>query len=132
MHKTLDIEKASNPTVGLDPEQALADLRQALESEDGFALLTGPAGAGKFMLVEKLLPYLTCMVCRVTIPDKQMSDQDFREFLAEALVLDTKVESRGAFLLKIRDFLMSEDVKDHRIVLVLESIQRLNKKLFKE
>jgi outer membrane protein OmpA-like peptidoglycan-associated protein/type II secretory pathway predicted ATPase ExeA len=95
-------------------------------------LLTGPAGAGKSMLVQELLPHLTCMVCRVTIPDQEMTDRDFRRFLAEALGVETKVQSRGEFLLKIRDFLAAEDLKDHRIILVLESIQCLKRKLFKE
>ena len=132
MHMTSDIEKDIKPKAGCDPAEALAGLRQALQSEDGFALLTGPAGAGKSKLVKDLLPHLTCMVCRVTIPDKEMTNRDFRQFLAEALGVETKVQSRGAFLLKIRDFLMSEAVKDNRIVLVLESIQCLKKKLFKE
>jgi outer membrane protein OmpA-like peptidoglycan-associated protein/type II secretory pathway predicted ATPase ExeA len=132
MHKPSDIERDTKPKAGYDPAEALAGLRQALESEDGFALLTGPAGAGKSRLIQELLPHLTCMVCRVTIPDKEMTNQDFRQFLAETLVVETKVQSRGAFLLKIRDFLMSETVKDHRIILVLESIQCLKKKLFKE
>lgn len=132
MHKPLNIEKDTNSKDGCDPAEALAGLRQALESEDGFVLLTGPAGAGKSMLVQELLPHLTCMVCRVTIPDKEMTDQDFRQLLAEALGLEAEVQSRGAFLLKVRDFLMSEAVKDHRIILVLESIQYLKRKLFKE
>jgi OOP family OmpA-OmpF porin len=132
MHKPSDIEKDAIPKAASDPAEALAGLRQALESEDGFVLLTGPAGAGKSMLVQDLLPHLTCMVSRATIPDKEMTNQDFRRSLAEALGLETKVHSRGAFLLQIRDFLMSEVVKDHRIILVLESIQCLNKKLFKE
>lgn len=132
MHKPFDIEKDTNPKTGCDPAEALAGLCQALESEDGFALLTGPAGAGKSMLVQELLAQLNGMACRVTIPDTEMPNQDFRQFLAEALGLETKVQSRGEFLLKIRDFLMSEDLKDHRIILVLESIQCLKKKLFKE
>lgn len=132
MHKSFDIEKGTEPKAGCDPAEALAGLCKTLESEDGFALLTGPAGAGKSMLVQELLPHLTSIVCRVTIPDKEMTNRDFRRFLAEALGLETKVQSRGAFLLKIRDFLMTEAVKDHRIILVLESIQCLDKKLFKE
>jgi outer membrane protein OmpA-like peptidoglycan-associated protein/type II secretory pathway predicted ATPase ExeA len=132
MHKPSDIEKDAVPKADSNPVEALAELRQALESEDGFVLLTGPAGAGKSMLVQELLPHLPCMVSRVTIPDKEMTNGDFRQFLAEALGLEDKVQSRGAFLLKIRDFLMSEAVKDHRIILVLESIQCLKKKLFKE
>lgn len=132
MHKPFDIKKNTKPKTGYNPAEALDGLCRALESEDGFALLTGSAGVGKSMLVQELLPHLTCMVCRVTIPDKKMTDRDFRQFLAEALGLEAEVQSRGAFLLKIRDFLMSEAVKDHRIILVLESIQCLNKKLFKE
>lgn len=132
IHKPFDIEKDTKPKAGCDPAEALAGLCKALESEDGFALLTGPAGAGKSMLVQKLLTHLTCLVCRVTIPDTEMTNRDFRQFLADALGVESKVQSRGAFLLKIRDFLMSEAVKDHRIILVLESIQCLKRKLFKE
>jgi type II secretory pathway predicted ATPase ExeA len=123
MHKPFDIEKDTIPKADSDPAEALAGLSQALESEKGFVLLTGPAGTGKSMLVQELLPHLTCMVCRVTIPDKEMTNRDFRQFLAGALGLESNVQSRGAFLLKIRDFLMSEAVKDRRIILVLESIQ---------
>jgi type II secretory pathway predicted ATPase ExeA len=107
-------------------------LCKALESEDQFVMLSGPAGSGKSKLVYKLVPRLTCMACRVTVPDKELTDQEFRLFLAQALCLETNVQNRGAFLLKIRDFLMSEAVKDHRIIFVLESIQCLGRKLFKE
>jgi outer membrane protein OmpA-like peptidoglycan-associated protein/type II secretory pathway predicted ATPase ExeA len=132
MHEPIDIDKDTKQNTGFDPAEALEGLCRALEADDAFALLTGPAGSGKSMLVGKLLPRLTCMVCRVTIPDKEMTSEDFRRFLAEALCLETNVQSRGAFLLKIRDFLMSEAVKDHRIIFVLESIQCLSRKLFKE
>jgi outer membrane protein OmpA-like peptidoglycan-associated protein/type II secretory pathway predicted ATPase ExeA len=131
-HKPIDKKKDIEPRTGDNPEEALAGLCRALESEEDFALLTGPAGSGKSTIVRGLLPSLTCMVCRVTVPDKEMTPQDFRRFLAEALCLETNVQSRGAFLLKIRDFLMSEAVKDNRIVFVLESIECLDRKLFKE
>jgi outer membrane protein OmpA-like peptidoglycan-associated protein/type II secretory pathway predicted ATPase ExeA len=132
MHKPIDMEMDTIPKADSDSVEALATLRQAMESGHEFILLTGPEGAGKSKLVQELLPHLTCMVSRVTIPDREMTNQDFRQFLAEALGLEAEVQSRGAFLLKIRDFLMSEAVKDHRIILVLESIQCLKKKLFKE
>ncbi len=132
MKKPSNSEKDTKSKGGYDPVEALDGLWRALESEDGFVLLTGPAGAGKSKLVQELLPRLTCMVCQVAIPDKEMTNRDFRQFLAEALGVEAMVQSRGAFLLKIRDFLTSEAVKDHRIVLVLESIQCLDKKLFKE
>lgn len=132
MHKPFDTEKDTKRKAGRDPAEALAGLCQVLESEEGFVLLTGPAGAGKSMLVQELLTHLTCMACRVTIPDKEMTNEDFRQFLAEALGVEANVQSRGAFLLKVRDFLMSEALKDHKIIFVVESIQCLDKKLFKE
>jgi type II secretory pathway predicted ATPase ExeA len=79
MHKPINIEKDTKPKAGCDPAVALVTLRKALESEDEFVLLTGPAGAGKSMLVQELLPHLTCMVSRVTIPDKEMTNRDFRQ-----------------------------------------------------
>jgi len=98
----------------------------------GFLLLTGDVGTGKTILVNCLVTKLDIETTIATIPDPDLEILDFFNSLADSFKINKKFESKGEFLVHLKDFLHKAHSENKNVLLIIDEAQRLNHKLLEE
>lgn len=114
-------------------ERALAQLQQAIQDDEGFALLTGEPGTGKTILCHCLLDRLGDKVTSAFLTHSHFPD---RAGLLQALLYDFSLphEGRGEqeSRLALTDFLLNNYEAGRRTVLVVDEAQHLGLEVLEE
>ncbi|HLJ96713.1 MAG TPA: AAA family ATPase [Gemmataceae bacterium] len=114
-------------------EQALTQLQQAIQDDEGFALLTGEPGTGKTIACHCLLDRLGDAVTDAFLTHSHFPD---RASLLQALLYDLGLphesQSEQELRLSLTDFLLKNYENGRRTVLVLDEAQHLGADLLEE
>jgi general secretion pathway protein A len=114
-------------------EQALAQLLQAVDDDEGFALLTGEPGTGKTILCHRLLDRLAQDVATAYLSHGQFGD---RRGLLQSICFDVDLPYEGRTEQELRLALTELLIKNYespgRTVLVIDEAQALTVELLEE
>jgi len=133
--KTKPFQITSDPKflwLGNKHKEALATLRYGIMDNRGFLLLTGEVGTGKTILINRLITMLEIGTVVATIPDPDLVSMDFYNLLAEGFQMNRTFDSKGAFLIHLRDFLHKSHADQKQVLLVIDESQRLNHQLMED
>ena len=112
--------------------EALSTLKYGIIENKGFLLLTGDVGTGKTILINCLVTKLDIKTIIATIPDPDLEIVDFFNSLADSFKINKNFESKGDFLVHLKDFLHKAHSEDTSVLLIIDEAQRLNHKLLEE
>ena len=118
--------------LGEKHKEALATLRYGIVDNRGFLLLTGEVGTGKTILINRLTTLLDMDTVVATLPDPDLDSMDFYNLLADGLQMKRTFDSKGAFLIHLRDFLHQSYVDQKQVLLIIDEAQRLNHRLMED
>jgi type II secretory pathway predicted ATPase ExeA len=113
-------------------EQALAQLLQAVQDNEGFALLVAGPGMGKTLLCHCLIERLGPDVVSAFLTNSHFSD---RSALLQAILYDLSLSYEGgeqALRLRLMDFLLNNYGAGKRTVLLVDEAQHLTPDLLEE
>ncbi len=118
--------------LGEKHKEALATMRYGIMDNRGFLLLTGEVGTGKTLLINRLTTLLDIDTVVATLPDPDLESMDFYNLLADGLNMKRTFESKGAFLIHLREFLHQSYANQQQVLLIIDESQRLNSKLMED
>ncbi|MEJ2165352.1 MAG: OmpA family protein [Desulfobacterales bacterium] len=118
--------------LGEKHSEALATLKYGVLENKGFLLLTGDVGTGKTALINLLVKMIDKAVLVAKVPDPGLNSLDFFNFLAVEFKMNQKFDSKGAFLIQLRNFLYKAHTNRKRVLLIIDEAQRLNHELLEQ
>ncbi len=118
--------------MGEKHKEALATLRYGVVDNRGFLLLTGEVGTGKTLLINRLTNMLEMDTVVASLPDPDLISMDFYNLLADSLKMNRTFDSKGAFLIHLRDFLHKCYADRKQVLLIIDESQRLNHPLLED
>jgi general secretion pathway protein A len=118
--------------MGEKHKEALATLRYGILDNRGFLLLTGEVGTGKTILINRLTAMLEMDTIVASLPDPDLISMDFYNLLADSLKMNRTFDSKGAFLIHLRDFLHKCYADRKQVLLIIDECQRLNHPLLED
>lgn len=118
--------------LGEKHSEALATLKYGIMENKGFLLLTGDVGTGKTALINRLIKMIDVAAIVAKIPDPGLSSLDFFNFLAVEFKINKKFESKGAFLIYLKNFLHKAYAAHKKVLLIIDEAQRLNHDLLEQ
>jgi putative secretion ATPase (PEP-CTERM system associated) len=107
--------------------RAMAHLTYGLHHAEGFIVITGEVGAGKTMLVDRLLSqidpksYLTARIVTT-----QLSGDDLLRMVASGFGLDHEGLAKGTLLTRIQEFVLAQFRAGRRALLIIDEAQNLS------
>ncbi len=118
--------------LGEKHSEALATLKYGILENKGFLLLTGDVGTGKTALINRLIKMIDVAAIVAKIPDPGLNNLDFFKFLAVELKIKKEFETKGEFLIQLRNFLLNAYSSHKKVLLVIDEAQRLNHELLEQ
>jgi general secretion pathway protein A len=118
--------------LGPKQKEALTTIKYGITDKQGFLLLTGEAGTGKTFMINLLNSKLDLDAVVVTLPDSNLESMDFYNMLADGFNLGQRFDSKGAFLIHLREFLLKSYDDENHLLLIIDECQRLNPKLMED
>jgi general secretion pathway protein A len=118
--------------LGEKHSEALATLKYGIMENKGFLLLTGDVGTGKTALINRLIKMIDVAAIVAKIPDPGLSSLDFFNFLAVEFKMNKKFDSKGAFLIYLKNFLHKAYADQKKVLLIIDEAQRLNHELLEQ
>jgi general secretion pathway protein A len=118
--------------LGEKHKEALATLRYGILDNRGFLLMTGEVGTGKTILINRLISLLEMDTVVATLPDPDLESMDFYKLLAHGLKMKHSFETKGEFLIQLRDFLYQSYKRQQQVLLIIDESQRLNSGLMED
>ncbi|MBW2485942.1 MAG: AAA family ATPase, partial [Deltaproteobacteria bacterium] len=118
--------------LGEKHKEALATLKYGILEDKGFLLLTGDVGTGKTVLIHALMKIIDLSAIVATVPDPGLSNIDFFNFLSEEFKMNRRFDSKGAFLIHLKHFLLNASSADKKVLLIIDEAQRLNHELIEQ
>jgi general secretion pathway protein A len=118
--------------LGEKHSEALATLKYGIMENKGFLLLTGDVGTGKTALINRLIKMIDVAAIVAKIPDPGLSSLDFFNFLAVEFKIKKKFDSKGAFLIYLKNFLHKAYAAHKKVLLIIDEAQRLNHELLEQ
>jgi general secretion pathway protein A len=118
--------------LGEKHSEALATLKYGILENKGFLLLTGDVGTGKTALINRLVKMIDVAAIVAKIPDPGLSSLEFFNFLAIELKMKKKFDSKGEFLIHLKQFLHKAYYSQKKVLLIIDEAQRLNHDLLEQ
>jgi len=118
--------------LGEKHSEALATLKYGILENKGFLLLTGDVGTGKTALINRLVKMIDVAAIVAKIPDPGLSSLEFFNFLAIEFKMNKKFDSKGEFLIHLKDFLHKAHYSQKKVLLIIDESQRLNHDLLEQ
>jgi general secretion pathway protein A len=118
--------------LGEKHSEALATLKYGIMENKGFLLLTGDVGTGKTALINRLIKMIDVAAIVAKIPDPGLTSLDFFNFLAVEFKMNKKFDSKGAFLIYLKNFLHKAYADQKKVLLIIDEAQRLNHELLEQ
>ena len=116
--------------MGVKHSEALATLKYGVQEDLGFLLLTGDVGAGKTVMISRLLNSLdkkSTIVAHITDPG--LAPLEFFKMVAEQFNIPGEVKSKVEFLIQFEKFLQQAHADQKKVLLLIDEAQRLNDEL---
>ena len=118
--------------LGEKHSEALATLKYGILENKGFLLLTGDVGTGKTALINRLIKMIDVAAIVAKIPDPGLSSLEFFNFLAIEFKMNKKFDSKGEFLIHLKQFLHKAHFSQKKVLLIIDEAQRLNHDLLEQ
>ena len=115
-----------------DISHPLSALKKAILKDNGFFILTGDTGTGKTVLINYIENILEDKTIIASIPNPDFEPHDFLNLLANCFKINKKFESKGAFLIYLRNFLQKAYTIDKKILLIIDEAHRLKREILRE
>jgi general secretion pathway protein A len=115
--------------LGEKQKEALTTIKYGITDKEGLLLLTGEAGTGKTFMTDLLVSKLDINAVVATLPDSNLESMDFYNMLGDGFEMGQTFDSKGAFLIHLREFLMKSYEDQKRLLLIIDNCQRLNASL---
>ncbi len=112
--------------------EALATLKYGILENKGFLLLTGDVGTGKTALINQLVKMIDLAAIVATIPDPGLDVLDFFNILAIEFGMKKRFDSKGAFLIYLKQFLHKAYAAHKKVLLIIDESQRLDPELLEQ
>ena len=113
-------------------KEALASLKYGIQENKGFLLLTGDIGTGKTTLINCFLNENDNDAIIATIPDPDLSIDDFFLLISNEFNINMVFDTKGAFLIQFKKFLHDTYSEGKKALLIIDEAQRLNQKLLEQ
>ena len=118
--------------LGEKHSEALATLKYGILENKGFLLLTGDVGTGKTALINRLVKMIDVAAIVAKVPDPGLSSLEFFNFLAIEFKMNKKFDSKGEFLIHLKNFLLKANDSQKKVLLIIDESQRLNHDLLEQ
>ena len=118
--------------LGEKHSEALATLKYGILENKGFLLLTGDVGTGKTALINRLVKMIDVAAIVAKVPDPGLSSLEFFNFLAIEFKMNKKFDSKGEFLINLKNFLLKAYDSQKKVLLIIDESQRLNHDLLEQ
>lgn len=118
--------------MGEKQKEALATIKYGITDKRGFLLLTGEVGTGKTVMINYLVSKLDINTVVATLPDPDLESMDFYNMLADGFDMEQTFDSKGAFLIHLREFLQKSYEDQKHLLLIIDESQRLNPRLMED
>jgi general secretion pathway protein A len=118
--------------MGEKQKDALATIKYGITDKRGFLLLTGEVGTGKTVTINYLVSKLDINTVVATLPDPDLESMDFYNMLADGFDMEQTFDSKGAFLIHLREFLQKSYDNQKHLLLIIDESQRLNPRLMED
>ena len=118
--------------LGEKHSEALATLKYGILENKGFLLLTGDVGTGKTALINRLVKMIDVAAIVAKIPDPGLSSLEFFNFLSIEFKMNKKFDSKGEFLIHLKQFLHKAHYSQKKVLLIIDEAQRLNHDLLEQ
>ena len=118
--------------LGEKHSEALATLKYGILENKGFLLLTGDVGTGKTALINRLVKMIDVAAIVAKVPDPGLSSLEFFNFLAIEFKMNKKFDSKGEFLIHLKNFLLKAYDSQKKVLLIIDESQRLNHDLLEQ
>jgi general secretion pathway protein A len=118
--------------LGEKHSEALATLKYGILENKGFLLLTGDVGTGKTALINRLVKMIDVAAIVAKVPDPGLSSLEFFNFLAIEFKMNKRFESKGEFLISLKNFLLKAYDSQKKVLLIIDESQRLNHDLLEQ
>ncbi|RJQ68463.1 MAG: type II secretory pathway protein [Desulfobacteraceae bacterium] len=118
--------------LGEKHKEALATLRYGILDNRGFLLLTGEVGTGKTLLINRLMSSLDQDTIVANLLDPDLDSMDLYNLLADGFKMNRTFDSKGAFLIHLRDFLYQCHANNKQVLLIIDECQRLKHNLIED
>ena len=113
-------------------KEALASLKYGIQENKGFLLLTGDIGTGKTTLINCLLSANETNAIIASIPDPDLSIDDFFLLLSNEFSINLDFDTKGKFLIQFENFLYNTYSKEKKALLIIDEAHRLNNQLLEQ
>ena len=113
--------------------RAMAHLTYGLHHAEGFIVITGEVGAGKTMLVDRLLSQIdpqTFVVAKIVT--SQLGGDDLLRMVAAAFGIEHVGVPKATLLVRIQEFVLSQFAARRRAVLIVDEAQNLSVEALEE
>jgi general secretion pathway protein A len=108
-------------------KRAMAHLTYGLHHAEGFIVITGEVGAGKTMLVDRLLSQIDpTSVVTAKIVTTQLGGDDLLRMVAAGFGLDHAGMAKASLLTGIQEFVLSQFASRRRSLLIVDEAQNLS------
>ena len=128
--ETLAFQLTPDPRFFFDSaehKRAMAHLTYGLHHAEGFIVITGEVGAGKTMLVDRLLSEIDPSSFVTTkIVTTQLQGDDLLRMVASGFGIDHVGISKAALLNAIQEFVLSQFAARRRALLIVDEAQNLS------
>lgn len=118
--------------MGEKQKKALATIKYGITDKRGFLLLTGEVGTGKTVMINYIVSKLDFNTVVATLPDPDLESMDFYNMLADGFDMEQTFDSKGAFLIHLREFLQKSYEDQKHLLLIIDESQRLNPRLMED
>lgn len=112
--------------------RAKAYVDYSIASRDGFVVITGDVGAGKTMLMRRLLSEMRESTVLVHIDQTQLTPVEFLQYLIQELIGEVATDNKVELLRLLRQCLEQADEKGLRVVVCVDEAQALSFEVLEE
>jgi general secretion pathway protein A len=133
---TLAFQLTPDPRFFFDSAEhrrAMAHLTYGLHHAEGFIVITGEVGAGKTMLVDRLLSQIDPhSFLTAKIVTSQLGGDDMLRMVASGFGLDHAGLPKATLLTRIQEFVLSQFAAGRRALLIIDEAQNLSLEALEE
>ena len=107
-------------------------LLYGLEREYGLLVITGEIGAGKTFLLNSLMQNLDKSTHVASMVHSNLDNLDVLQYASQELKLDIAGQSKAELLINLKNFLLTYEMKNEKVILLIDEAQNLSVDVLEE